>query len=917
MEQRVFERTWIQGKTPIPDDLSSFAFQGEASADKFIIDGKTASGTAVDITGTIIGVYLGENNNMVPLVGTLSDGKAMVTLDDPCYKIPGRFILSIYAVNGTQTICIYCGIGIMFRTQSARLAYPSKAIPDIQELLDDADAVISDVNAAVEAAQSESVEIIESIKSKGEETLESIPDDYTALSNDVGDLKTAVDSVLVNGGHDSVTLTNSINVTSYYNANSGSMMRISNTNGVALFKPAENSNEKSPYTRDLCALGSGKWLVGFKYRYNKLDQDLGDPQIFDIILGQSRTLTHEVQWGEWIDFSDVYTYDLTRIYIRANTFATSPTQSQLSFEIKDVYVYEVTDVDSDLIDIIKSKQSTNYQDGTVTYGTSDVYLPDTTLTLSGKAADSKTVGDKFDEFYTTASKSLTNAVSLNNMAAYSGMTRDSITSGVATYSPSSSPDTSPSVRDYCNLGTGNRIVSFKYKITKNDQGVGDPQYIRLFLGSEEHHYSVIYDEWCYVQLFTTVDLTRVYLILQGYSTAPTSGQITLQIKDYYVYNISDVSGEMLFYVINKQKTDYKDGTVSYSITYQSSKVKPIINAKDYGVAGDGIVDDTDTINALLRSFSGVIYFPKGSYKLSGTIEVSANTELYGDGNDTVFSMTSFYSLNRINSRIAFIRPYILIRSDNVTIRNIKLIGNSNYVEQFQWGIAIIGANQVNISNATVLNINCNFDEAVNSVLGYGISAMNSNYVVIENCNVQNCGYECIGFFDGNEHGIVRDCYTEDGKRTCIQVHRDNSSILVQNNYMKQTNDKYDSCLVIHGLYGGTEIYDLRIENNTMECTQDGAQAEDYCAPAQIMSDVYGCWFENNNIFGGKRALYVNGSVHDCHISGNVMQCNENSDYGILCASSYAVIIGNRIDNDASSGNSITQNPVIVGNVGIE
>ena len=192
MEQRVFERTWIQGKAPIPDDLSEFAFQGEASADTFVIDGKTASGSAVNITGTIIGVYLGENNNMVPLVGTVSDGKATVTLDDPCYKIPGRFILSIYAVNGTQTICIYCGIGIMFRTQSGRLAYPSKAIPDIQDLIERANAVIADVNTAVEAAQSESAEIIESIEAKGEETIASIPSDYTDLSNDVEDLKSKV-----------------------------------------------------------------------------------------------------------------------------------------------------------------------------------------------------------------------------------------------------------------------------------------------------------------------------------------------------------------------------------------------------------------------------------------------------------------------------------------------------------------------------------------------------------------------------------------------------------------------------------------------------------------------------------------------------------------------------------------------------
>ena len=134
--------------------------------------------------------------------------------------------------------------------------------------------------------------------------------------------------------------------------------------------------------------------------------------------------------------------------------------------------------------------------------------------------------------------------------------------------------------------------------------------------------------------------------------------------------------------------------------------------------------------------------------------------------------------------------------------------------------------------------------------------------------------------------------------------------------MKQTHDKYDSCLVIHGLARGTEIYNLRVENNTMEMTQDGTQSESYCAPAQIMSDVYGCWFISNNIFGGKRALYVSGSIHNCAIIGNVMQCNDQSDYGITCASSQAIIIGNRIYNEAETGNSISQNPVMACNVGI-
>lgn len=136
MEKRIIERTWIEGKTPKPDGLSEFAFQGESLADVFIIDGQTVSGSSVEITGTIEAVYLGDNNMMIPLNGTIEDGKAVVVLDDACYEIPGKFILTIYATNGDETQCIYCGVGIMFRTQSDIVAYPSSTIPDILELIE-------------------------------------------------------------------------------------------------------------------------------------------------------------------------------------------------------------------------------------------------------------------------------------------------------------------------------------------------------------------------------------------------------------------------------------------------------------------------------------------------------------------------------------------------------------------------------------------------------------------------------------------------------------------------------------------------------------------------------------------------------------------------------------------------------------
>lgn len=151
MEKRIIEKTWIQGKVPKPDGLSDFAFQGESLADVFIIDGKTESGAAVEITGTITGVYLSENNVTIPLNGEIDDGKAIITLEDSCYQSPGKFILTIYATNDDEIQCIYCGVGIMFRTQSEAVEYPTSTIPDILDLI----AMVNEAIASVPQDYSE------------------------------------------------------------------------------------------------------------------------------------------------------------------------------------------------------------------------------------------------------------------------------------------------------------------------------------------------------------------------------------------------------------------------------------------------------------------------------------------------------------------------------------------------------------------------------------------------------------------------------------------------------------------------------------------------------------------------------------------------------------------------------------------
>ena len=65
------------------------------------------------------------------------------------------------------------------------------------------------------------------------------------------------------------------------------------------------------------------------------------------------------------------------------------------------------------------------------------------------------------------------------------------------------------------------------------------------------------------------------------------------------------------------------------------------SVKDYGALGNGINDDTDSIqNALDKSSGKRVYFPKGTYMVSKTIEIPSNLHIFGEGEGTVIKMIS-------------------------------------------------------------------------------------------------------------------------------------------------------------------------------------------------------------------------------------------------------------------------------------
>ena len=758
-----------------------------------------------------------------------------------------------------------------------------------------------------------------------------VGDEIGRLAEDVQGfdaIKTCMQTVFDHSEEESVSLTNQDSLTNIVSKYAATL--VSYIDGVKTFTFGDGSQINPAVAHSNMSLSSGRWLVGFKYRLKKLDDSVSDPTDVRILLG-SNAYTKEVVYNEWVEFNESVTDTISQVYIAVRGFNPAPTTEQFQIEIKDYYIYDISDVDADMLATVISVQSTSFTDGTATFTIPETYTPDTTLSKSGKAADSKAVGDAistFDARLDIASQvlevSMQNASSITNLRAKYGLTRDSVSANLAVYTPSSEPNVSPTVRDQCALGESKWLVGFKYRITKLDTSLGDPECVRILFGESEYEdYTVVYDSWVEVAEIKTVNLTQVYFALRNYATAPTSGQLKIEIKDYYIYDVASLKPDIIDYIVAEQSLNCKDGTVTYTTYALSNLIQSslnIINVKNYGVSGDGVTDDTAAINKLFATRRGIFYFPAGIYLFSGTIEIPEDSIMCGDGENTVLDMYSCDNLENCIFREEGnwrVYPYILVRSKNVIIRKLKVIGNDTLHEQRHAAIYIMDTRNCAVEDVTVYNINFDAEQDFDAdVSGYGICVNRSQFVNVERVNAQRCGYECIGIVFECNHCVVRDCYTQDGWRTCIQVHRGSCNTTVENCYMKQTHTKYDACFTVHGLEG-YEVGNLRVVNCTLECTINGAQPNNYNAPAQIMSYAIGMWFTNNRITGGKRALYITSDSVGAVIMGNVMDCNSDSDYGLYIRSENALLIGNKLTNGMETPiNTITSSVIQAGNYGI-
>lgn len=173
------------------EPLNGYTFTPETNAHTFFIecvDKVNGLETVVPFeAGSTVSARFLKTDHVTELVeGSLNtDGAAVVTLPSECYSVPGRFLLTILVTTGSTTICVYAATGTVIAADSSTVNVSENASREIDEKIAELNAAAAQVNSAISAGSAKITEINQAAAA----ARASIPQDYTALSNSVGDLK--------------------------------------------------------------------------------------------------------------------------------------------------------------------------------------------------------------------------------------------------------------------------------------------------------------------------------------------------------------------------------------------------------------------------------------------------------------------------------------------------------------------------------------------------------------------------------------------------------------------------------------------------------------------------------------------------------------------------------------------------------
>lgn len=152
------------------------------------------------------------------------------------------------------------------------------------------------------------------------------------------------------------------------------------------------------------------------------------------------------------------------------------------------------------------------------------------------------------------------------------------------------------------------------------------------------------------------------------------------------------------------------------------------NVKDYGAKGDGVSDDTLSINKAITAVpSGIVFIPNGTYKISSSINLKSNITLQMESG-TILKTSNTGAINLINIGEGI---------SNAAVTGGVLEGpNAGMAENYNQGILLWR----NCQNITVKNVEIRYFMCDGIYIGaWTDTELCPNGLLIEGCYIHHCG----------------------------------------------------------------------------------------------------------------------------------------------------------------------------------
>jgi hypothetical protein len=172
------------------------------------------------------------------------------------------------------------------------------------------------------------------------------------------------------------------------------------------------------------------------------------------------------------------------------------------------------------------------------------------------------------------------------------------------------------------------------------------------------------------------------------------------------------------------------------------KLAQFISVKDFGAVGNGIVDDTtsiqNAINAVLSNNGGMLFFPSGVYLISG-VSVAAGITLFGEGQSILRRLPNMPNTGPMVNTNA---PLWLsaVNSNAFSMINITLDGNRDNQGAYTAnqlganGCVFVQANASSQGRLTCIISQCRFIDSVS----YGIGIGPNVNILVSECFANQC-----------------------------------------------------------------------------------------------------------------------------------------------------------------------------------